>query len=83
MKYTTIIGILLIAIGIVASFVGKISFGDLLTEPEFVLGLLYGGGLGILFGGIIGWMYKKRKKTEPSKSAKVEETAPPTGNHNL
>lgn len=83
MKYTTIIGILLIAIAIVASFVGKISFADLLTEPEFVLGFLYGGGLGILFGGIIGWMYKKRNKTETSKSAKVEETMPPTGSRNL
>lgn len=83
MKYTTIIGALLIAIAIVASFVGKIRFGDLLTEPEFVLGLLYGGGLGILIGGIIGWMYKKRNKVETVKPPKIEETNPPTGSHNL
>lgn len=59
MKYTTIIGILLIAIGLVASFVGKIDFGELIAEPEFSLGILYGGGVGILFGGFIGWLYKK------------------------
>ncbi|SMC48903.1 hypothetical protein [Moheibacter sediminis] len=83
MKYTTIIGILLIAIAIVASFVGKIKFGDLLTQPEFVLGLLYGGGLGILIGGIIGWMYKKRNKAQTIQTTKVQDTTPPTGSHNL
>lgn len=83
MKYTTTIGILLIAIAIVASFVGKIRFGDLLTEPEFVLGLLYGGGLGILIGGIIGWMYKKRNKIQTINQTKTEETTPPTGSHNI
>lgn len=59
MKYTTIIGILLIGIGLVASFVGKIDFGELIAEPEFSLGILFGGGIGILFGGFIGWLYKK------------------------
>ena len=59
MKYTTIIGILLIAIGLVASFVGKIDFGELIAEPEFSLGILFGGGVGMLFGGFIGWLYKK------------------------
>ena len=76
MKYTTIIGILLIAIGIVASFVGKIEFGELFQEPEFLLGLLYGGGVGILFGGLIGWLYKKSGlPTNPSSN-------PHSGNQN-
>lgn len=83
MKYTTIIGSLLIAIAIVASFVGKINFGDALKEPEFVLGLLYGSGLGMLIGGIIGWMYKKRNKVDVIKTTKVDETTTPTGSHNL
>lgn len=83
MKYTTIIGILLIAIAIVASFVGKVKFTDLLTQPEFVLGLLYGGGLGMLIGGIIGWLYKKRNKIETTKTTKAQQTTPPTGSHNL
>ncbi len=59
MKYTTIIGILLIAIGLVASFVAKMNFGEMISEPEFAMGLLYGGGGGLLLGGFIGWLYKK------------------------
>ncbi len=65
MKYTTIIGILLISIGLVASFVGKIDFGELIAEPEFSLGILFGGGIGILIGGFIGWLYKKPYETKP------------------
>lgn len=68
MRYTTIIGILLIAIGLVASFVGKINFGELITEPEFALGLLYGGGLGVLIGGFLGWLYKKPYASKPNES---------------
>lgn len=83
MKYTTIIGILLIAIAIVASFVGKIQFGDLLTEPEFVLGLLYGGGAGLIIGGVIGWMYKKCSKDEIVRSKSSENTIPPSETGNL
>lgn len=83
MKYTTIIGALLIAIAIVSTYVGKIKFGDLLTEPEFVLGLLYGGGLGMLIGGIIGWLYKKSNKVETIKTQKNQDATPPTDIHNV
>lgn len=78
MKYTTIIGILLIAIGLVASFVGKINFSELITEPEFSLGILFGGGIGILFGGFIGWLYKKpyAPKSTKSNSNTPTETPP-------
>lgn len=66
MRYTTIIGSLLIAIGLVASFVAKIDFWDLIAQPNFALGMLYGGGLGMLIGGFIGWLYK-RTKVDTSK----------------
>lgn len=69
MKYTTIIGLLLIGIGLVASFVGKINFGELIAEPSFSLGILFGGGIGILFGGFIGWLYKKPYASKSRKSA--------------
>lgn len=59
MKYTTIIGLLLIAIGLVASFVAKTDFNNLITEPDFALGILFGGGLGLFLGGLLGWLYKK------------------------
>ncbi len=68
MKYTTIIGILMIAIGLVASFVGNINFGELIVEPEFSLGILFGGGIGILLGGFIGWLYKKPYASKSNKS---------------
>lgn len=73
MRYTTIIGILLIAIGLVSSFIGKINFSNLVTEPDFALGLLYGGGIGILIGGIVGWMYKK-----PYSKNDVKRTVTPS-----
>lgn len=75
MKYASIIGILLIAIGLVAAFVGKIEFGDLITEPAFALGILYGGGLGLVIGGILGWLYKKpyeKHDKKPSESKAPE-----------
>jgi len=73
MKYAFTIGLLLIAIGLVASFIAKIEFGELVTQPEFSLGLLYGGGVGLLFGGFLGWLYK-RKHDEEFHSAKTDKT---------
>lgn len=66
MKYTTIIGVLLIAMGIVAAFVGKVEFGNLITESYFALGILFGGGIGLLLGGFLGWLYKKPYETKNS-----------------
>lgn len=74
MKYAFTIGILLIAIGLVASFIAKIEFGELVTQPEFALGLLYGGGAGLLFGGFLGWLYKK-KHDEQFHSTEADKTA--------
>lgn len=80
MKYTTIIGVLLIAIGLVASFVGKISFGELIAEPEFSLGILFGGGIGILLGGFLGWLYKKPYATPESNKSVSNPTDSSTSN---
>lgn len=71
MKYTTIIGTLLITIGLVASFVAKVDFLELIAQPNFALGLLYGGGIGMLIGGFIGWLYKRTKVENPNQ--KVEK----------
>ena len=74
MKYSSIIGILLLLIGLVASFVAKYSFSDLITDPEFAVGLSFGGGAGLLFGGFLGWLYKrpKAKKGAEAKKANTE-----------
>lgn len=74
MKYSTIIGILLLLIGFVASFVAKYSFNDLITDPEFAVGLSFGGGAGLIFGGFLGWLYKR---TKPKKD---KTTVEPTSN---
>lgn len=63
MKYTTIIGILLIGIGLVSSFMGKYDFTDFFGSRLFWLGALYAGGIGILLGGFLGWLYKRPKKS--------------------
>lgn len=72
MKYSTIIGVLLLLIGFVASYVAKYSFGDFITDPEFAVGLCFGGGAGLLLGGFLGWLYKK------SKPKKEKNTITPT-----
>ncbi|MFA5619589.1 MAG: hypothetical protein WDA08_04695 [Weeksellaceae bacterium] len=73
MKYTTIIGIMLIAIGFVASFIGNIEFIDMFPRRMFWLGIIYGGGLGILVGGFLGWLYKKNKKIVEKTKNEVTE----------
>lgn len=62
MKYTTLIGMLLIGIGLVSSYMGKIDFTDMLKARFFYLGVFYGGGFGMLLGGLLGWLYKKNVK---------------------
>lgn len=73
MKYTTIIGVLLIAIGLTSSFIAKTEFGELIAQPEFALGLLYGCGTGLLVGGFLGWLYK-RKDNENNGSDSSENS---------
>lgn len=79
MKYTTIIGLLLMALGVTAYFFGNSEIGELFGSKEFLIGLLFGGGTGMLLGGFLGWLYKKpyadKRKTEnPEHSA---------GSHNI
>lgn len=72
MKYTTILGLLLVALGITAYFFGNADFGDLFGSKEFVIGLLLGSGIGLLLGGFLGWLYKK--PYEKTKEIKPSET---------
>lgn len=69
MKYTSIIGALLIAIAVVSTFIGKIKLGEIISEPEFPLGLMYGVGLGLLVGGFLGWLYKKPHSNSHEKKS--------------
>lgn len=67
MKYTTIIGILLIALAVTAYFFGNSDFGELFGSKEFIIGLLFGGGVAMLLGGFLGWLYKKPYETKSEK----------------
>ena len=73
MKYTTIIGILLIALGVTAYFFGNSEIGELFGTKEFLIGLLFGGGIGMLLGGFLGWLYKKPYALKPKKEEKLPE----------
>lgn len=76
MRYAIIIGILLIVIGLISGSIGKYEFSDLVTVPEFALGLFFGGGIGIIIGGLLGWMYKKpysKNDVKPTVTPSKEE----------
>ena len=75
MKYTTIIGILLVALGVTAYFFGNSDFGELFGSKEFLIGLLFGSGIGMLLGGFLGWLYKKpyAEKSKNSSSAEPQD----------
>lgn len=74
MKYTTIIGILLIALGVTAYFFGNSEIGELFGTKEFLIGLLFGSGIGMLLGGFLGWLYKK-PHADKSKPSKTEDSS--------
>lgn len=59
MKYSLILGILLIAIAVVAAYAARFNLREIIAMEGFALGLLFGGGLGLIIGGILGWLYKK------------------------
>lgn len=80
MKYTTIIGLLLVALGVTAYFFGNSEIGELFGSKEFLIGLLFGAGIGMLLGGFLGWLYKK---PYTSPKSKTENSVPPTGSHNV
>lgn len=61
MKYTTIIGILLFAIGIGLFSFADLQFDRLFINKEFIVGIFLGSGLGFFLGGIVGWAYKHKK----------------------
>ncbi|WP_068597413.1 hypothetical protein ACF3NR_08095 [Vaginella massiliensis] len=61
MKYTTVIGILLFAIGVSIFYFTNLELDRLTLDKEFLVGVFCGLGFGMIFGGILGWMYKRRK----------------------
>ncbi|MRJ09418.1 hypothetical protein EDL99_11215 [Ornithobacterium rhinotracheale] len=58
MKYSTIIGLVLLVVGLVLYIVQAPEY----TEPAFYVAGFLGLGVGLLFGGFMGYAQKKRQK---------------------
>lgn len=58
MKYSTIIGLLLLAVGLVLYILQEPDY----SMKEFYIGGFIGLGVGLFLGGIMGFLQKKRKK---------------------
>lgn len=71
MTYSTIIGLLLTAVGLLLFILQEPDY----TYKEFYIAALLGLGIGFLLGGIMGYAQKKRKKiVEPKFETKTEST---------
>lgn len=86
MTYSSIIGLLLTAIGLLLFILQEPDY----TYKEFYIAAMLGGGIGLLIGGIMGYAQKKRKKivepkfeTKPEASFKNQPTETPTDESGL
>ncbi|MXV38432.1 hypothetical protein GO491_07030 [Flavobacteriaceae bacterium Ap0902] len=71
MKYSTIIGLLLTAVGLLLYILQEPDY----TYKEFYIAALLGLGIGLFLGGIMGYAQKKRKKiVEPKFESKKTDT---------
>ncbi|MGI9527939.1 MAG: hypothetical protein ACR2MS_12600 [Weeksellaceae bacterium] len=71
MTYSTIIGLLLTAVGLILYILQEPDY----TYKEFYIAALLGLGVGFLIGGIMGYAQKKRKKIiEPKFEPKANDT---------
>lgn len=71
MTYSTIIGLILTAVGLLLYILQEPQY----TYKEFYIAALLGLGIGLFFGGIMGYAQKKRKKVvEPKFESKPQET---------
>lgn len=70
MTYSTIIGLLLTAVGLLLFILQEPDY----TFKEFYIAAIMGLGIGLFFGGIMGYAQKKRKKiVEPTFESKAPD----------
>lgn len=63
MTYSTIIGLILTAVGLLLYILQEPDY----TYKEFYIAAILGLGIGLFFGGIMGYAQKKRKKIVETK----------------
>ncbi|QTV06294.1 hypothetical protein [Faecalibacter bovis] len=74
MSYSSIIGILLLIMAYVMFNTTHSVFGVMVKELSFSIGLLGGVGIGLIFGGFLGWLFKYRKlKKEDQKQEENQD----------
>lgn len=61
MSYSTIIGILLLAISYMMYATTHTVFAEMIKEHIFAIGVVGGVGIGLIIGGFLGWLFKYRK----------------------
>ncbi|WP_333660612.1 hypothetical protein [Chishuiella changwenlii] len=71
MTYSTIIGVLLIAISATIYYFTSLDVSRLFSNKEFLVGITGGAGIGFILGGFLGWLYKY--KAENKANAKIAE----------
>lgn len=71
MTYSTIIGLLLTAVGLLLYILQEPDY----TYKEFYIAAILGLGIGLFLGGILGYAQKKRKRiVEPRFETKTTDT---------
>ncbi|WP_312556156.1 hypothetical protein [Empedobacter brevis] len=73
MTYSTLIGALLIAISITMYYFTNLDVSRLFSDKEFLVGITGGAGIGFIFGGFIGWLYKYKSVNKANAKIAEEE----------
>ncbi|HEY4539657.1 MAG TPA: hypothetical protein VIG94_06580 [Faecalibacter sp.] len=74
MSYATIIGLLLLALSYVMYATTHTVFEVMIKEYSFSIGIVGGIGIGLIFGGFLGWLFKYRTlKKEARKEAEQQD----------
>lgn len=61
MSYSTIIGVLLLAISYIIFRTTHTVLEVMIKEYSFSIGIIGGIGLGLILGGFLGWIFKYKK----------------------
>ncbi|GEM51092.1 hypothetical protein [Empedobacter brevis] len=73
MTYSTLIGALLIAISITMYYFTNLDVSRLFSDKEFLVGITGGAGIGFIFGGFLGWLYKYKSVNKANAKIAEEE----------
>jgi hypothetical protein len=73
MTYSTIIGVLLIAISAAMYYFTNLDVTRLFSDKEFLVGITGGAGIGFIFGGFLGWLYKFKSVNKANARIADEE----------